>query len=199
MLTWCAPPSPRLLPPRSRWRGLCLDPRGGPRRGRSSARLRRPPARRPGDSGAAAGRCPFGAWLSSDDWLCRALAASELSRRSDDGTVALLARTLCAEEDVRATGLLLKSLAGRTREELVVEVGAARAHRGVELLAHRHAGVRARALEVLRPMPPVQLGDDPATYGPGGPVGARGSSGDALLTGGAPAPRAPVEPHAGRR
>jgi len=148
--------------------GLCLGPTG------RAAASDDPfgPAKRPGGLPPAAPAtaeppqdvASFGAWLSSDDWLCRALAASELSRRSDDGTVALLARTLCAEEDVRATGLLLKSLAGRTREELVVEGGAALAHRCVELLAHRHAGVRARALEVLRPMPPVRLGDDPATY-----------------------------------
>jgi len=130
--------------------------------------LRQGPPRAAG-SGAASVEAPpdvasFGAWLVSDDWLCRALAASELRRRSDDGTVALLTRTLLVEEDVRTIGLLLKALAGRPREELVVEGGAPLAARCVALLAHGHAGIRTRALEALRPMPPVRLGDAPETY-----------------------------------
>lgn len=125
-------------------------------------------AEKPAREGADLDKPPevgqFKSWLCRDDWLCRALAARELSRRSDDGTVALLANVLLKESDARVLGVTLSALSGRSREDLLVEGGAPLAGRLVELLTHPHAGVAARALRVLEVLPPVRLGTDPQRY-----------------------------------
>ena len=103
-------------------------------------------------------------WLAHADWVCRALAARELARRTDDGTVALLATTLAREDEGLVLGMVLKSLAGRMRDDLLAEGGPGLADRTVALLRHAHPVVAKRALEVAKVLPPIALGDDAARY-----------------------------------
>src|SRR5262245_43613663 len=63
-------------------------------------------------------------WLAHPDWLTRALAARELTKRSEDGVVTMLTSALSTETDPRVALFLLKSLAGRPRDDLLVEGGA---------------------------------------------------------------------------
>lgn len=129
-----------------------------------------PPAAGPGAGDPGAGPEPdapadvtaYRGWLRRDDWLCRALAARELRLRSDDGVVGALAAALDREQDARVLAILLGSLVGRPREDLLVEGGGALAERLVALLDAREASVRERALSTLVALPPVRLPRDPA-------------------------------------
>lgn len=106
----------------------------------------------------------FRPWLTHEDWLCRALAAGELSRRSDDGTVRMLTFAAARESDPRVLSVLLRALVGRPRVDLLVEGGVDLGDRLVPLLKHPHPTIRARSLAILRALAPVRLGDDPDTY-----------------------------------
>jgi Mg-chelatase subunit ChlD len=120
-------------------------------------------------------------WLARDDWLCRALAAQELRLRSDEGTVGLLAGTLERETDPRVLATVLRALAGRPRDDLLVEGGPHLADRLVLLLGHPHPVVRARALAALAPLPPVALPSDPAAFRRWWAKGAEGLAAEAAL------------------
>ena len=127
----------------------------------------RPPAR-PSPAGseqdAPIDVAAFRPWLSHEDWLCRALAAGELARRSDDGAVRFLTFAAAKEADVRALSVMLRALVGRPRNDLLVEGGVDLGDRLVPLLRHAHPSIRARALAILKALTPVRLGDDPDAY-----------------------------------
>ncbi len=106
----------------------------------------------------------FRPWLAHEDWLCRALAASELTRRSDDDTVKILAYGVGRETDPRVLCVLLRALVGRPRDDLLVEGGIDLGDRLVPLLKHAHPTIRARALAILSVLAPVRLGDQPDAY-----------------------------------
>ena len=106
----------------------------------------------------------FRPWLTHEDWLCRALAASELSHRSDDDTVKLLTFAVGRETDVRVLSVLLRALVGRVRDDLLVEGDVDLGDRLVPLLKHEHPTIRARALAILSALAPVRLGDEPDAY-----------------------------------
>ena len=106
----------------------------------------------------------FRPWLSHEDWLCRALAAGELSHRSDDGTIRILTSAAARETDVRVLSVLLRALVGRGRDDLLAEGGVDLGDRLVPLLKHEHPTIRARALAILSTLAPVRLGDQPEAY-----------------------------------
>ncbi len=106
----------------------------------------------------------FRPWLAHEDWLCRALAAGELARRSDDGTVALLTAATARETEPRTLAVLLRALSGRPREEILIEGGVDLGDRLIPLLRHDHPTIRARALSILAVLAPVRLGDRPEDY-----------------------------------
>jgi hypothetical protein len=106
----------------------------------------------------------FRPWLSHEDWLCRALAANELSRRSDDETVKILTGALGRETDVRVLSVLLRALTGRIRDDLLVEGGVDLGDRLVPLVKHEHPTIRTRALSILATLAPVRLGEQPEAY-----------------------------------
>ena len=117
----------------------------------------------------ASGERPFPAaafspWLSHEDWLCRALAAAELARRSDAGVVGLLTSALEREREGRVVAILARALTRRAREELLVEGGVALGDRLVPMLRDAHALIRARALAILKVLAPVRLGDRADDY-----------------------------------
>jgi Mg-chelatase subunit ChlD len=99
-------------------------------------------------------------WIAHDDWLCRALAARELRRRFEEGTTAMLAGALGKETDPRVQAFLLEALAGRDREDLVVEGGVELVDATTSLLGHPHRVVRERARKAVRPVLPVGLAAD---------------------------------------
>jgi Mg-chelatase subunit ChlD len=103
-------------------------------------------------------------WLVHEDWVTRALAAREMSRRSEDGVVEALAAALARETDERVTLFLLKALAGRPRQDLLAEAGGALVDALLPLARDARPTIARRALTVLRAMPPLDLGDDPARY-----------------------------------
>lgn len=99
-------------------------------------------------------------YLAHEDWLCRALAARELRKRAEDGVVAALSKTLVRETDARVEAFVLEALAGRPREDLLVEGGPDLAEVVVALATHPHPVVRERALALARRLPPIALPDD---------------------------------------
>ena len=151
------------------------DPFGPSKRGPAGLPAGREPEERPPDLEA------FRPWLAHEDWVCRALAARELSRRSEDGVVTLLTRALVQEEDPRVTALFLRALAGRLRDELLIEGGPLLVDRVVALLDHAHPTIREKALKVLEPIPPVRLGLDPARYRSWWPKGKDGLLAERVL------------------
>ncbi len=100
-------------------------------------------------------------YLAHEDWLCRALAARELRKRSEEGVVAALTKALVSETDARVEAFLLEALAGRPREDLLVEGGVDLAEVVVGLAAHPHPTIRARAVAIAKSLPPVDLPADP--------------------------------------
>ena len=84
-------------------------------------------------------------------------------------------------EDARVSGLLLRALSGRMRDDLLVEGGAMLVTRAMALLDHAHPTVRERAIAVLEPVPPVKLGLDAARYRAWWPKGRDGLEAERLL------------------
>ena len=137
------------------------------------------PAKRPAGAASPPEEAPpplelLRPWLAHEDWLCRALATRELEHRAEDGAVTLLAGALEREEDERVTFFLCRALAGRPRDDLLVEGGPALVERLLSLLAHPHPWVRDRALRALTPIPPVRLGTSPAAWHAWWPAGKAG-------------------------
>jgi hypothetical protein len=118
----------------------------------------------PEDVPVAEGLRPFARWLAHEDWTLRSVAAYDLKRRTEDGSVALLARLLAKEDDVYVLGCALAALEGRPRTDLVAEGGPELAETLLRLSSHHHPKVAARAWASLRPLPPVNLGERVELY-----------------------------------
>jgi Mg-chelatase subunit ChlD len=119
---------------------------------------------RPGSSKPAPADAPpaieaLRPWLAHEDWVCRALAARELSKRSEDGVVSMLAAQCVRETEPFVLATCMKSLAGLPRDDLLAEGGPPLAARVVASLRHPHPGVAARALAIVKVLPPLALGD----------------------------------------
>jgi Mg-chelatase subunit ChlD len=99
----------------------------------------------------------LGRFLARKDWLSRALAAKELSGRSEDGVVASLATALATEEDPRVVALLLRGLRGRPHGDLLCEAPPEAIDRLVPLARDDNPVVSTDALEVLSRVPPSPL------------------------------------------
>jgi Mg-chelatase subunit ChlD len=123
----------------------------------------------------------FAPWLEDEDWVCRALAAHELQRRDEEGATAVLAAALARETEPKAAAFLLKALAGRARDDLLVEGGPALVDGVLPWIAHAHPVLRSRALAVLEPLPPVRLGTEPSRYLAWWPKGREGLEAERAL------------------
>lgn len=107
---------------------------------------------------------PLRPWLRHADWTVRSIAAYELHRRSASGVVYLATRMLATEKHPYAAACALGALRGRPRRDLVMEGGCDLVAALVRLSRHEHPTVRAYALEILRAIPPVRLGEDLVLY-----------------------------------
>ena len=103
-------------------------------------------------------------WLASKDWSVRSIAAFELRKRVEPGTVYLATLLLRSETHPYAAAGALGALRGRPRRELVMEGGPALVAALLRFSEHGHQIVSAYAREILFVMPPVKLGSNLALY-----------------------------------
>jgi len=103
-------------------------------------------------------------WLASKDWSVRSIAAFELRKRVESGTVYLATLLLRRETHPYAAAGALGALRGRPRRELVMEGGPALVAALLRFSEHEHPIVSAYAREILLVMPPVKLGTNLALY-----------------------------------
>ncbi len=107
---------------------------------------------------------PLLPWLGGEDPVLRALAAFELRRHAEDGTVRLAADALASETDPIVLACLLGSLQGRARADLVAEGGALLPGLLLRLVEDPFEPVRERAWAVMEGLRPDTAGKDPDAW-----------------------------------
>ena len=105
-----------------------------------------------------------GPWIRHKDWSVRALAAFELRKRMEPGAIWLATQMLSAEQNPYAAAMALGVLDGRPRSELVAEGGTHLPPALLRFVEHPHPIVAARAMRILKHIPPVALGDEASAY-----------------------------------